>query len=226
MFLKRRPIAVLPGVTFGWSHTRSYSSAYSSGTFIQGERWRTNIFTDFLRVDASSNVELHMDRIKKAVFTKSGTEPDDTYTSEEEFLATLTHDNTNKVFVLKFTHTGETLTFYDFDNSYGAAQRGLLKERTDRYGNETIAYGYDSSTGGRIITATTTQGWRVDYDYLSSGTNSGKLSEIEVSRPDPSKETPTYPDDYFVLQRVKYIPTTSPPAAARSTQRTWAVTAT
>ena len=182
--------ASLPGVTFGWSHSRSYSSSLSDGTYIQGEKWKADWFTAFLAQGDSGSVELYMNHVSKRVFTYSG----GSYVPPDDFLATLTHDTGGKVFVLKLTDRGETFTFYDFDNSWNANSRGMLKSRTDRYGQETIQYTYDpSSPGGRITSVITTQGWTVSYSYVASGVNIGRIATIEVKNGSSQ-----------VLQRVKY----------------------
>jgi len=181
--------ASLPGRTFGWSHSRSYSSSLSGGTYIQGEKWKADWFTAFLAQGDSGAVELYMNNVSKRVFTYSG----GNYVPPDDFLATLTHDTGNKVFILKLTDTGEQLTFYDFDGSWNANSQGMLKERTDRYGQETIQYTYDPAVGGRITSVTTSQGWMVTYSYLASGVNIGRIDTIEVKNGSSQ-----------VLQRVKY----------------------
>ena len=182
--------ASLPGVTFGWSHSRSYSSSLSGGTYIQGEKWKADWFTAFLAQGDSGSVELYMNHVSKRVFTYSG----GSYIPPDDFLATLTHETGGKVFVLKLTDRGETFTFYDFDNSWNANSRGMLKSQTDRYGQEAIQYTYNpSSPGGRITSVITTQGWTVSYSYVASGVNIGRIATIEVKNGSSQ-----------VLQRVKY----------------------
>ena len=181
----------LPGPTFGWHHTRYYNSLYHSGTFIQGERWVVDTITDFLR-DMGAHVELHVSNACKVVFTRNGTAPNYTYTPPADFLGTLEHDVAHKTFIVTHSDTGEKYTFYDSDESYPASQRGLLKEQTDRYGQETITYGFTTDAGGRIDQVTTSQGWQVNYSYVSSDTNVGKIRQIDVVKGGQ------------VLQRAKY----------------------
>ncbi len=187
--------ASLPGVTFGWSHTRNYSSSNTGGRYIQGERWVVDSFTCFLKqVAVTNNVELYLNHVSKRVFTRSGGTEPYTYTPPKDFHATLTHEAGTHLFTLKYTDTGETATFYDFDSSYWDAGRiGLLKERTDRYGTEKISYNYSTTCGGRIDAIMSSQGWEIAYTYLLEGTNTGNISQIEVKNGSGK-----------VLQRVKY----------------------
>jgi hypothetical protein len=67
--------------------------------------------------------------------------------------------------------------------------QGRLEERTTRSlngeGNEdgtTFSY----TAYGQLEQATTSQGWNIAYDYIESGTESGKLDTIEVNNGSPT----------------------------------------
>ena len=183
--------AHLPGKTFGWTHHRSYSSSLEGGTYIQGEKWKSDWFTAFLARNESGAVELYENNVTKRVFTYD----DNTggYVSSDDFLATLTHDLNNKMFVLKLTDTGEQFTFYDLSDHWDVNRQGLLRSRTDRYGTAFTLFDYHPSIGGRLMTVTTSQGWTMAYTYIPDGNNIGRIASIDVRN-----------GLHQVLQRVKY----------------------
>ncbi|RLC66531.1 MAG: hypothetical protein DRI48_04465, partial [Chloroflexi bacterium] len=86
--------------------------------------------------------------------------------------------------VLRFIDSGKKLEFAGISGKNGsnwaAGQRGLLIRRSDAYGNN-LTYTYDDDTGGgRIIQVTTSQGWSVEYTYVSGGDNDGRISYLIV----------------------------------------------
>ena len=167
----------LPGVTFGWSHTRSYNSSLR-GSVVQGGGWMANWLTCFLHEKVNDDVELYVNHLIKRVFTRVGEEAPYSYTAPDDYHATLEADTVDTIdcFKLTLTQTGRTHWYYDF--SHAVDKQGLLYKVTDRYGNEEMTYAYDA---GRLISVTTTQGWNVTYDYISGvSPNPGKLDSIVV----------------------------------------------
>jgi len=189
--------AYLPGVTFGWSHTRQYSSLLVDTSDnelpgIQGARWQTNLLTSYVReVGAGPNydVEVYVDATHKRVFANSG----GTYTAPDDYHATLTHDTTNHYYVLTDIGSGTVLKYRDFDNSWNEAQ-GALECRTDRYGVSMTYHFEGTEPGGRIDYIHTSQEWYIDFSYSSTPPNYGRLTQIDVKNASSQ-----------VVQRVKYI---------------------
>ncbi|MCG3180926.1 MAG: hypothetical protein BIFFINMI_03291 [Phycisphaerae bacterium] len=173
----RQTDVALPASSPSWLQVRGYSSSLAGGTYIQGTKWRADVLTAFLAPGDSGSVELYRSHVSKRVFTFSG----GSYMPPDDFHANLTHDTGNKVFLLKMTDSGEQFMFRDFDASWPANSRGIIQSQTDRNGQESIQYLYDTAApGGRITSVTTAQGWTVDYGYVPSGTNVGQIDTIEV----------------------------------------------
>jgi RHS repeat-associated protein len=97
-------------------------------------------------------------------------------------LETLTENTTNKELILADS-TGQQFIFHSFDTSLHIGQRGRLKSQKDANGNTVLSNTYNGS--GQLTTtasATTTGGTTTTvstaYTYLTSGSNSGRISTI------------------------------------------------
>ncbi|WP_428940595.1 RHS repeat-associated core domain-containing protein [Fontivita pretiosa] len=169
----------LPGVTLPWSHWRSYSSRAGESVNIDDFAWvagyKWHGATEFMMAGSDAAPQLYVSAHAKYTF---GGGPD--YTPPPELRATLTHDTTNKLYVLTMTDSGVIYKFNDFTVWEG--QRGLLRKITDRYdvdtGVQSLSYSHDN--GSRIRQVTTSQGWSVVYTYGDTGTNAGRVQKIDV----------------------------------------------
>ena len=61
----------MPGVGFGWSFVRSYTSAGATGTDLSGEQWFSNALDVRLRWEGT-NIALYLDASHKRVFAGNG----------------------------------------------------------------------------------------------------------------------------------------------------------
>jgi RHS repeat-associated protein len=107
------------------------------------------------------------------------------YTGRDGDPNTLTHDGTNKQFVYTDS-TGAQVVFHDYDSSIPAIQRGQVKAEKDAAGNTVTSATYNGSgqltSLARSVTTggtTTTDTW--GYTFLSSGPNSGKISNVTLT---------------------------------------------
>jgi len=179
----------VPGKVFPWRHSRSYSSRLAPADpqdtlpSIQGEKWFADALLSFV-VEEDGNVAVYLDATYKRVFT---TAQGGGYNPPNDYLATLTHDTTNHVYVLTFDRSGNIYKFRDYHDSWPAHDRGTLKERTNRYGAYRLEFSYGNVSTSRRPTnislypsGSQTADWQVNYGYLTSSTqaNLGKICKI------------------------------------------------
>ena len=178
---------VLPGAGSAWSFTRQYSSKLPGGTYILGEGWVCDWFTAFCTGD-TGDVTMYLDHVIKRTIDES----EGSYTPPADFPVEFTHNTTDHYFVVRDKRTRETRTFYDGSATWPVHKRGLLYTYENRDGNKT-EYSYDS-TEKRILSITTPTEQSVTFSYISSGTDIGRISTIDVKN-----------DSGQVIQRVKYV---------------------
>ena len=188
-----------PGPDF--FHNASYNSSLAQtggGGLMEssdGARWFGGSQGPYLRSGSGSAVELYVDASTKRVFDSSLDAPAD-------YDATLEKSGTNEDEIYTLTHndTGDIFIFYGLNSSVKTehpGHAGRLKERTNReFVAQTppvsgIEYTYNSD--GTVNQVTLPQGWTVDYDYHTTGDESGRVKLIEVND-----------DTLAVVEKVEY----------------------
>ena len=133
-----------------------------------------------MRSGTNGNVELYVDASSKRVFQyNSGT-----FTAPGDYDATLVKSGSgsSEIFTLTHRNTGDVYIFYGLHSSVAPGHTGRLQERTSRgyatAGISGIEYTYN--TDGSVNQVTLPQGWTVDYDYHTTGSEAGLLEKIEL----------------------------------------------
>lgn len=184
----------LPGVTFPWSHTRTYdseleaASQYDTYRSPNGKRWHGGLSQTYILQD-SNDLVLYLDASTKRTFTESS----GTYSAPSDMHATLvkTGSGNTEEYVVTDTNTGKILVFYGHSvtNSH---EQGKLKRLSNIYFEEQGEDGttFSWSNDETLDFVTTSQGWYINYDYIASGSLAGKLDKIEIY--DVDKDTVDY----------------------------------
>lgn len=181
--IERATDVSLPGITFGWSHSRSYDSALdaTSGTYFapNGEKWFGGISQMYI-LESGGGIVFYSDASSKRTFTWNGS----SYDSPDSYDATLekVFDGPADRFELTHHPSGRMYIFYGFNSSNNTYEKGKLKTVTsvdfEEAGEDGIEYHYQSDD--RVDYIVVSQGWYIDYEYLTSGSESGRLNKIEV----------------------------------------------
>ncbi len=135
----------LSGITFAWSHTRTYDSGLTSLTSvplpsISGERWIGGLSELHIEEEASGDITLIVNASTKRTFDESG----GSYTAPADYTATLIEENagtSTEEYILTHVDTGEVYVFYGFAASIDADLHGKLKRRSSRHFEETSKNG-------------------------------------------------------------------------------------
>jgi len=170
------------GDTFGqirsWTNQTQYtpSDANGRGTSIAD-------LPQLIQFHGNESIGVIATGTDNKVFDRSGAN----YTSRSYVPDSLSHDSDANEFV--FTDTsGNTVTFFDFDDSLPEKQRGQLKSRVDASG--TLTYVSAWTAEGEIVEVRRQDALGVDgeswlYSYLdTSNANANKLSNVQQRRPD------------------------------------------
>ena len=185
----------------GWSHVRSYNSRLTNTAGgelpgIQGARWEVNGTTSYIKEVSGgngNNIEIYVDSLHKRVFQNQGSGQ---YTGPADYYATLTHDLTSHLYVLKEAGAGTIYKYRDYDTSWGASKGTMAVLTNQSYDAQSLGYTYTYSSsvpGGRISQITTPENYSIAYTYLSSGVNTSRLSIIDIKNASNQ-----------VIRRVKY----------------------
>ena len=175
----------LPGTTVNWSHTRNYDSRvdrYDSFTEQEGKRWNGSATGPYLADGITSpDIELYYSASGKLLFEESS----GSYASADNTPHTLVKSNggtASEVFTLTNTETGNISIFYGLHSSVTTSLHGRLKERTTRDLVAASASGitYNYTSFGAVDWVLNSQGWRIDYEYYTSGNDDERLKSISV----------------------------------------------
>lgn len=166
------------GYGLPWGHTLSYGSRVDGATTAgpNGFRWFIAQLPQ-LGKDGSGNIEVITIINDGIWFNKSGAN----YVARFFTLDTLTEDTgANKEFV--FTDSqGRVIRFFSFDASIPAAKQGQFKSYTDPNGT-TFTPTYNGSNQVTALSAGSAPGISYNYDYYTSGSNSGRLQYVTLKR--------------------------------------------
>jgi hypothetical protein len=173
----------VPGTVLGWSHMRTYDSRLSRGISnefdLEGIRWQGGGTNSYL-VENGSNIDLYAGARAKRIFTLSG----GNYIPPADSPVTMVKSGSDdeEEFIVTNTETGDITIFYSFHTDISVQNRGRLKERTNRAlvakGEYGTTYGYYSN--GLTAWAMPPQGWLIEYDYYTSGSETNRLQSVSV----------------------------------------------
>lgn len=166
------------GYGLPWGHTLSYGSRVDGATTAgpNGFRWFIAQMPQ-LGKDGSGNIEVITIINDGIWFNKSGSN----YVARFFTLDTLTEDTgANKEFV--FTDSqGRIIKFFSFDGSIPAAKQGQFKSYTDQNGT-TYTPTYNGSNQLTVLSAGSSPEISYNYDYYTSGNNSGRIQYVTLKR--------------------------------------------
>ena len=172
------------GVGGPWGQSRTWSNLDGYDQHSQlGIGWATEQAPYLVRESSLLPVVLVLNANYTQTFNETTT---NVYTEAVGRSETLTHDNTAKEFTYTDT-TGRVMVFFDFDSSYPVEQRGGIKTVTEPDGLVTSVTSRD--TDGRIteVQRARTVGGTLYTEsfvtnYLTSGTNTGRASDVTLRR--------------------------------------------
>jgi len=167
------------GYGLGWGHTLSYSNQLlaDSTPGVNGFRWFVKELPQ-LGKDASGNIAV-IGIINDAIwFNKSGS----VYVARFFSPETLSESGTGSSNEFTFTDAqGQVTKFFGFDAAIPAAKQGQLKSFTDAYGH-TYTPTYDGNNRVTVLSMGSSPGISYNYEYYTSGLNSGRLQYVTLKR--------------------------------------------
>ena len=209
--LEREVDIALPGQSMGWSLVRSYNSAlvqYNGTSSVEletplGHRWLGTAKGPFLSDRGNGTVDLVETASNKRTFVYDN----NVYVAPPNYHATLAKESMTDAddldddtvlsevidkFTLTEHDTGDVFVFLGFDSDVATAYHGRLKERTNR---QLIAdvqtghvYSYNAEGYVSKIVPAGEQGvadeYEIDFAYVTSGDNEGRLLTVEVQHDD------------------------------------------
>lgn len=194
----------IPGAVGGWSHTRTYDShldTVSTGATYpspNGEKWFTGMYVLVTGAEWK-DVDFYYSASSKVSFSWNSSNSN--FDSPDFFDGTLvkTGSGNTERYTITNSQTGQVLVFFGH-NVTATHERGKLEEETTVYlqeeGESGNVFSYD--TQGRLDSVTTSQGWLVDYEYITSGNESGKIDVITVS------DVSSNPSEDDIFAKVNY----------------------
>ena len=154
--------ASIPGVTFPAEFGRTYNSKRitEGESTSQGIKWRGGIIEMFLK-EQGSDILVMVDAATSRLMDWNGS----SFDPPVDFKGTFEKSGSgaSETYTLTSLESGEVYKFYSINSAIPSAWAGRLKERTDVYGTESITYDY--SNAGQVESATTSQGWAVEFTY-------------------------------------------------------------
>jgi len=106
-----------------------------------------------------------------------------TITWEEEIDGTAAAGTTFKILdrvVMHEIDTGYTYSFAGTNGNWVTSEKGVMQSWVSAYDDD-MNYTFDpNEPGGRSDLTTMTQGWYVNYYYISSGVNAGRIDKLDV----------------------------------------------
>jgi RHS repeat-associated protein len=169
-----------PGFGTPWGQARSWTNGagYANTTFV-GNGWVDSQMPYLFAPNNSNNYTIIASGVDAYTFTSNG--------GNQFFLQnTFTHNTGAQEFDLT-DDTGKVLRFYDLSSSFPTAQQGSFKSITDQFGNVIQVTAHTSSgqiqeiqSSNTVGTTTITESYL--YTYITSGVNTGLLSNVTLRR--------------------------------------------
>jgi RHS repeat-associated protein len=165
------------GQTLDWTNGTGYAN-----TNIVGKGWVISQMPLLQQQSGGNTIAIILSGTDTVFFDLVGSTWTPRYFMQDVF----THDTTNHLYDLT-DDTGKVLKFKDFSSGVPTAEQGTFYSLTDQFGDTTSVTAYTSSNQIQEVQSSSTVGSTTItesylYTYLTSGTNSGLMSNVTLRR--------------------------------------------